>query len=105
MENIDISSTPVTSVAFAATWARLESLSMEDSAVASLDGLELLEVLSDVDARGSSLADVSGLADNETFRNNDRLRAGETALDADDCTDILVVRSRDGRVDVDFECP
>jgi Leucine-rich repeat (LRR) protein len=105
MEDLDVSGNPLQSVAFAASWERLDTLDLRDSAVQTLDGLELLEVLNSVDARGSQLRDVQGLANNETFRNNDRLRATETALDTDDCTDVLVIRSRDGVIDVDFECP
>ncbi len=105
MENLDVSGTPLRSVAFVAGWTRLSSLDIHESEVRDLDGLELLEVLTEVEAQGSQLRDISGLANNETFRNNDRLRATETELDADDCADVLVIRSRDGRVDVDFECP
>ena len=104
MESIDLEATDVRNVEFAAGWLRLTSMDLRDSAVRRLEGLELQENLVEVDARGSALQDVNGLANNETFRANDRLRARDTALDADDCTDILVILSRDGVVESDVDC-
>lgn len=71
----------------------------------SLAGVELHEVLSELDVSRSTLADLAPLVANETFRRGDTLVAEETALDEADCADVAAIRAREAVVQTDLQCP
>jgi hypothetical protein len=87
-----------------AGWVGLRTARLAGNPLQSLEGVELHEVLSELEVSRSTLADLAPLVANETFRRGDTLVAEETDLDAGDCEAIAAIVAREAVVQTDLEC-
>ena len=105
IESFDVRDNELASIETAAFWLNLRTLRLNRNPLTSLAGLEMHEVLREVDITGTMVDDLTPLVVNETFRTGDELIAEDTALDEGDCGDIAVIRERMGVVTTDVACP
>lgn len=88
-----------------ASWPSLNTAIVSGNPLTSLEGVEMHEILTELDVRDTTVSDLAPLVANETFRRGDTVIATGTALDADDCADIATIVGREGVVESDVECP
>lgn len=87
-----------------ANWEGLRNLRVSGNPLESLEGVELHEVLVEIDASETAVADLTPVVVNETFRRGDRLVINGAGLDTGDCGDIAAIEEREGVVETDLAC-
>lgn len=104
VETLSAKDCALTRVETLAGWVSLRTARISGNPLQSLAGVELHELLSELDVSRSPLADLAPLVANETFRRGDRIIAEETGLDAGDCADVATLRAREAVVQTDLDC-
>ncbi|MCH9683912.1 MAG: hypothetical protein K0V04_20940, partial [Deltaproteobacteria bacterium] len=105
IETINARDNMLAGVATVATWTNMRTARLSGNPLTSIEGVELHELLSELDVSQTPLADLAPLVANETFRRGDTLVAVETGLDGSDCDAIATIVGREAVVETDVECP
>lgn len=88
-----------------ASWINLRTARLSGNPLSSLEGVEMHEVLSELDVGNTPIDDLTPVVSNETFRRGDTLVITETGVDSGDCGDIATIVGREAVVETDLECP
>jgi Leucine-rich repeat (LRR) protein len=104
LETVSAKDCMLTRVDTLAGWVNLRTVRVSGNPLESLEGIELHEVLSELDVSRTPLSDLAPVVANETFRRGDTLVAEETGLDAGDCGDVQAIRAREAVVQTELEC-
>ena len=104
LERFEAAGTEIASLAEMSTWEDITTISLEDTPLASLAGVEAITTLASLDVSGTAIDDLAPLIALPNFRNGDGVDVRATALDAGDCPAILELRERNAIVTADLTC-
>lgn len=105
IETLEARNNQIARIDTLAGWIGLRTARLGGNPLSSLEGVEMHEVLRELDLSDSAIGDLAPLVANETFRRGDTLVITGTAVDQGDCDDIAALRGREAVVETDVSCP